>query len=315
MSVPDSTLESPNYVEQDITRFVMVPGWLLDTGVSANAVKLYVTLGTYANGQGGTCFPLRQTLADRMGSSLSTVKRAIGELTACGALTVTGRISDAGDQTSNLYTLAFTAPFTSPDISPGQDGVGSRVTRPRFTGEPTGRVTREPRIKPTRNQTHSTRPPSLPEKSSPRGATPAPGKEGKASSPGRVPTIGEDVIGWIGREDPRLRVAGPAFARFAALAGCLIGGGWTPEQIVFHAVHALPDDIRHPVGLLSSRLATMPPTPPPGDRWDDRSPAAAEGRWPEWCGECDEVRMLEQHDGRMRHCPTCSPAVVGLVAP
>lgn len=84
--------------------FAIVPEWIIDSDVSANAVRLYALLNRYANSR-GQAFPTRATLAKRMGVSTDTVDRAKQELVEIGALTIQRRTSDAGDPTSNLYTI------------------------------------------------------------------------------------------------------------------------------------------------------------------------------------------------------------------
>lgn len=57
-----------------------LPNWLLSRSeISMNAKVVYARLGQYA-GQNGEAFPLMQTLADEVGLSLATLKRALDEL-------------------------------------------------------------------------------------------------------------------------------------------------------------------------------------------------------------------------------------------
>jgi hypothetical protein len=84
--------------------FAIVPEWIIDSDVSANAIRLYAILNRYANSR-GQAFPTRATLAKRMSCSTDTVDRAKQELVEIGALTIQRRTTDAGDPTSNLYTI------------------------------------------------------------------------------------------------------------------------------------------------------------------------------------------------------------------
>jgi DNA-binding transcriptional MocR family regulator len=57
-----------------------LPNWLLSRPeISMNAKVVYARLGQYA-GRDGDAFPLLQTLADEVGLSLTTLKRALDEL-------------------------------------------------------------------------------------------------------------------------------------------------------------------------------------------------------------------------------------------
>lgn len=105
--------------------FAIVPEWVLDADISSNAVRLYAILNRYANTR-GRAWPTRQTLADRMKVSTSTVDRARDELVEIGALTVETRISPAGDPTSNLYTVHTRPVGTVETSSPVAKGMGTR---------------------------------------------------------------------------------------------------------------------------------------------------------------------------------------------
>ena len=80
----------------------MVPHWLLEQGISGNAIKLYLILRRYGNEERPS-WPKRTTLAKVMVVSPSTVDRARDELVEVGALCYINRKSDDGDWTSNLY--------------------------------------------------------------------------------------------------------------------------------------------------------------------------------------------------------------------
>ena len=86
----------------------MVPEWLLYSGISGNAIKLFAILHRH-EGKGGI-HPSRKRLADLMGTSADTVDRYSRELEEAGALTKERRFSDEGDPTSNAYTLHFLRP-------------------------------------------------------------------------------------------------------------------------------------------------------------------------------------------------------------
>lgn len=90
-------------LDADVT-FAIVPEWILDADISANAVRLYAVLRRYAD-QDGACYPSRATLAGRLRVSRDTVDRAARELVDVGALEVEGRRTASGDRDSNLYRL------------------------------------------------------------------------------------------------------------------------------------------------------------------------------------------------------------------
>lgn len=82
--------------------FEMLPHWLLDEDVSAQAIRLYLLMRRHGN-RDGTAFPGRRRLAEQMGASASTVDRAKADLIRVGAICETRRLSAEGDWTSNLY--------------------------------------------------------------------------------------------------------------------------------------------------------------------------------------------------------------------
>lgn len=93
-------------VKTDTGAFAMVPEWLLDeSGVSDGAIRLYAVLARHADKATGEAVPSRGKLATRLGCSVDTIDRRTKELTDAGALAVSPRRDDAGDRTSNLYTL------------------------------------------------------------------------------------------------------------------------------------------------------------------------------------------------------------------
>lgn len=109
-------------------RFAMIPEWLLDHAeISHAAVRLYCVLDRYADAQ-GHAYPGRKLLAERLGvKSADTVDRALKELVAVGAVSVSRRFNDAGDPTSNLYTVHRYPP----------EGVAARMRPPSRTGQET----------------------------------------------------------------------------------------------------------------------------------------------------------------------------------
>jgi DNA-binding transcriptional MocR family regulator len=90
--------------------FAIVPEYVLFSGVSPNAVRLFAVLNRYANKR-GQAWPSRKTLAELMDVSVATVDRAKDELVELGALNVENRQGPNGDPTSNIYTLLMSSPM------------------------------------------------------------------------------------------------------------------------------------------------------------------------------------------------------------
>lgn len=82
-------------VEGD-NKFSTVPEWVIDSPISATAVRLYCVLQRYANSD-GVCFPSRSTLARRMHCSVRSVDRAVEELEQINALVKTLTKAPDGD--------------------------------------------------------------------------------------------------------------------------------------------------------------------------------------------------------------------------
>ena len=94
-----------DYIKSDVY-FSIVPEWVIDAPISAQAVRIYAVLCRYADKDDGTCFPSITTLARRIKVSNSTIKRGLRELKDIGAIKSQKRFDKAtGEQTSNLYTV------------------------------------------------------------------------------------------------------------------------------------------------------------------------------------------------------------------
>ncbi len=96
--------EHPEQVRTDTGPFAIVPEWVIDGDISHGAVRLYAVLAQYADASGGS-FRSRRTLATRLRCSVDSVDRFTKELISAGAVTIAPRYDDAGDRTSNLYTV------------------------------------------------------------------------------------------------------------------------------------------------------------------------------------------------------------------
>ncbi len=140
--------DQPAAVVSDVGQFAIVPTWLLTSGVSDRAVRLFACLAAkHADFKTGKAVPSRRVLAADLGCSLSSADRAIDELTEVGALTVEQRQANNGDFISNIYRIRIAKPEglqqeearvdqAGPiDATETGGGVCSRVTRPLVTDE------------------------------------------------------------------------------------------------------------------------------------------------------------------------------------
>ena len=89
-------------------KFMVVPKWVLDkdskgNALSSTAVHVYTALVSYAN-KDLNCFPSHATLADLVGKSVSSVRRALEELKVFEPFS--GKVEEMeNNKSSNLYYL------------------------------------------------------------------------------------------------------------------------------------------------------------------------------------------------------------------
>lgn len=86
------------------TGFAAVPRWLLTQNLSAHALAVYVVLSAHA-ARDGSCWPSQGRIAEIVGLSRPTVRKALDELREAGAVEWTSQTGDDGSQRSNLYRL------------------------------------------------------------------------------------------------------------------------------------------------------------------------------------------------------------------
>ena len=91
--------------------FSIVPHWVIFSGISDGALRLYAVLQTYADNKTGRAFPARSTLAKDTHKSVRSVDGYLKELVELGALTITRR-RKTGTKVcySNLYTVITANP-------------------------------------------------------------------------------------------------------------------------------------------------------------------------------------------------------------
>ncbi len=97
----------------NIGPYAIVPEWLLYS-VSANAIKVWCILARYANTE-DVCWPKQETIAEQMGVSLETVRRAVRELVAFDAVRV-GKKHLNDMRRVNEYFLDYTHPQEQTDF-------------------------------------------------------------------------------------------------------------------------------------------------------------------------------------------------------
>lgn len=73
--------------------------------LSQSARFVYLCLCKHADNTNQTCFPSLNRIAQIVGKSISTIKRAVRELIKYGAVERTPRFRKDGGQTSNLYKI------------------------------------------------------------------------------------------------------------------------------------------------------------------------------------------------------------------
>lgn len=107
-----------------------MPEWVLDSGVSDRAIRLYGLIAARWADRDGVAWPSRATMAEAMLCSKDSVRRAGQELIEIGALVMEVRATAIGRQTSNLYTIYYALPIDAQD-SLAQDARGRRADRGR----------------------------------------------------------------------------------------------------------------------------------------------------------------------------------------
>jgi hypothetical protein len=123
-------------IDKDV-RFATVPEWLIFADVSAYAVRIWAVLDRRSDGSTGTCEVSLSTIARLGRCSVNTVKKALVELEALGAIDVErDRMTASGDPDTNRYLLRTSDPSSRdggrsdrdpPGGSSGDPGVGHDV--------------------------------------------------------------------------------------------------------------------------------------------------------------------------------------------
>ena len=93
-------------VRRRYTHFAMVPVHLVKSrAISAQAVRAFALLDSYCSWDTNKAHPAHDRLADDMGVSVPTLRRAIKELVDAGYVSVEGVFDDRGARVGTIYTL------------------------------------------------------------------------------------------------------------------------------------------------------------------------------------------------------------------
>lgn len=90
----------------DIGPFAIVPEWLLNSVSGFITLKVWFVIARYSNVD-DVAWPSQETIATRIGCDVSSVKRAIRELEALGAIEVSPRIVSGKGKQGNLYKVKY----------------------------------------------------------------------------------------------------------------------------------------------------------------------------------------------------------------
>jgi len=94
-------------------KFALIPEWVIDLPISHTSFRLYAVLARYADYNTHRAFPSRETLAERLGTSIRTVERSVMELQDRGAI----KRQNRGRYHSNMYLLVTDDPKTTSETS------------------------------------------------------------------------------------------------------------------------------------------------------------------------------------------------------
>ena len=94
------------HVRRRYTHFAMVPVYLVKSkAISAQAVRAFALLDSYCSWDTNKAHPAHDRLADDMGVSVPTLRRAIKELVDAGFVSLEGVFDDRGARVGTIYTL------------------------------------------------------------------------------------------------------------------------------------------------------------------------------------------------------------------
>ena len=323
------------------TGFAMVPGWLLATRPSGTAVLVYAHLAMHGTYNPGTatyeqCRPSARTLAygdprrgyPGTGLSIKTIRRALDELEALGAIVGEAAYDERGARLPNVYRLQFGQVTPPPGgVVTSDQGGWSPATRGGGHQRPGGVVTSD--HQPITNH---------PDPSTHTSTTRARAREGTADS--QVVVVEGEIISTtdidtavdggghppVDQDDRTDSHHATAVALVDALppigdarpngtlrrhlvrgVAARLAGGWTSDALGAELAADLAG--AHSPGVYRARLDALPDRPPQRpasvDGWSDRQLRELFGGGggggggggdsqrrssgrPPWCGDCDE---------------------------
>jgi hypothetical protein len=120
--------------------------------IGAIGVAIYAVLARFANRQTGECWPAIGRIARTLDLARSTVKVYLHKLKDAGIIDIIEREDEAGDPTSNLYTLLDPSPTAvdkrltarSAPAAPTPEGGRPSADLPPVAYRPTGRPSADP---------------------------------------------------------------------------------------------------------------------------------------------------------------------------
>jgi len=132
---------------QEATTYSRIPHWLLEAGVSGEAIKVYAWLMKWASYETSVAVFNVSTLAEKIGKTRRSATNYLRELKEAGALRVTPRYS-GNEQVASFYTVVF-------------DDPGKQVSQPQENKQP------DPRKQVSHNSRTYIQEPSVQEESEP----------------------------------------------------------------------------------------------------------------------------------------------------
>ncbi|MGV0675977.1 helix-turn-helix domain-containing protein [Mycolicibacterium fortuitum] len=248
--------------------------WATESEINSPTTKFILHLLANKADEAFSCYPSVRTLVAESGAGRSTVMRALKELEDAGFIIRRPQFHESGAQRSTRYYLNHPQ---APHMAPGPDAGPPRPT--------TGRGRSHPKTEGV-SQRDPTGVPDWDTLNPPCEPPTEPGKDVM-----RVLDALPDP--WrIGRRDAGLLI--PSIEK-------ALTAGWTAENLVAQ-ISGNPEGVRHPVRVLSRRLADLSDAHPL-----TRRTAVA------WCGECEDEHSrtitVTMPNGveAAAFCPRCSP--------
>lgn len=90
-------------IKNESLPFQQIPNWILESDISAQAIRLYLLFQKYGNNKTKVSFWSRKKMAAQMSVSPATMDRAKKELIDIGALCQINRFTEDENWTSNMY--------------------------------------------------------------------------------------------------------------------------------------------------------------------------------------------------------------------